>query len=643
MAKMRDSELTRIERVDMEEVQDEEAEREEAKLLGIDKVNDNKSLGYQEDEFIRRDLQKEMDKDELKRSQRRNQLELRHSQQNLGRNRYERVDRTILDPGSMTKQELEEYYEKAVNSSSLFLIAFSNRTHYDGYKTWANRTVDSAVQSANNGPSWRNSSIGGVKTKSNSENGEERYGVTNGPAGGSTDVMDVKSVDGVEVNKNYSGSEFDDLSNDYTVSNMTNSKNESSYESEKEKRTSLSQGQVVIATWHDSEVSSASLSQKSGFPSVNSLREKGKEVNNERKKSIQRGNDSHSGNGTYSRKEGNSIKVEKQETNNSRKSFLTNSWKQIETRKDDKAESKRGTIEDGGAIEVGIENDNEADTNDDVNGDQSGSRSGAGSGDEGEESTSLDRDKTEEGKTNQGSWSGGKLGNFRSKFSGNEEGGKEWRERGVDSGHKMKEYASKTGGIGERDNAENAKSIALGESDQARVGISERDIEGGELEDDTGSVDNEDDDKEEGYDDTEVGDDGERKQKMQGNRGDNETNPTVTHELETTDEFEEGENVTDAGTKSMESQGQNRGEMAQEMAVRLGSTNYTIGEDNDGVRGHVSRPSQEEGYRGEVNGKRKSAHEPKVRGVGKSDDNDRNQSAKKKRRMARNRMVEIKR
>ena len=154
-SKSRDAELKRIERVDMEEVQDEEEEREEAKLLGIDKDNDNKSLGYREADFVMRDFQKEISDSELKRNQERNWQELRHTVQNLGR--YERVDKTIIDPGSMTKEELEEYYDKAINSSSLFLIAVSNKTRniHRGYNPW-NGTIE-ALQNkpVNYGPAQR--------------------------------------------------------------------------------------------------------------------------------------------------------------------------------------------------------------------------------------------------------------------------------------------------------------------------------------------------------------------------------------------------------------------------------------------------------------------------------------------------------
>ena len=125
--KSADDELRRIERVDMEEVRDEEEEREEAKLLGNDKDSDNKSLGYREDDFLKRDRAKETSADELRRNRQRNWLEIRHSQQNLGR--YERVDKTILDPGSMTKQELDDFYNKTSNSSSLFLLAVANGTN----------------------------------------------------------------------------------------------------------------------------------------------------------------------------------------------------------------------------------------------------------------------------------------------------------------------------------------------------------------------------------------------------------------------------------------------------------------------------------------------------------------------------------
>ena len=124
--KSADDELRRIERVDMEEVEDEEEEREEAKLLGIDKDIDSKSLGYREDGFLKRDRAKETSADELLRNQQRKWLEMRHSQQNLGR--YERVDKTILDPGSMTKQELDDFYNKTLNSSSMFMLAVVNGT-----------------------------------------------------------------------------------------------------------------------------------------------------------------------------------------------------------------------------------------------------------------------------------------------------------------------------------------------------------------------------------------------------------------------------------------------------------------------------------------------------------------------------------
>ena len=147
-----DNELKRIERVDMEEVRDEEKERKEAKLLGIDEDRDNKSLGYREEDFLRRDLEKEMSAKERNRNRKRNWLESRHSQQNL--ERYERVDKTILDPGAMTKQELEEFYNKTINSSSLFLLSVGNKTksaqwgpisQIDSIQAPANSEVDNSI------------------------------------------------------------------------------------------------------------------------------------------------------------------------------------------------------------------------------------------------------------------------------------------------------------------------------------------------------------------------------------------------------------------------------------------------------------------------------------------------------------------
>ena len=122
--------LKRFERVDMEEVLDEEKEREEIKLLGLDAGADNKTLGYKEGDFLRREQEKYGNKTGQELGQKKHLMDMLNT--TLGLGRYERVDKTILDPGSLTKAELAEFYNKTFNSSSTFIFnikRLDNLTH----------------------------------------------------------------------------------------------------------------------------------------------------------------------------------------------------------------------------------------------------------------------------------------------------------------------------------------------------------------------------------------------------------------------------------------------------------------------------------------------------------------------------------
>ncbi|XP_065070442.1 uncharacterized protein LOC135695312 [Rhopilema esculentum] len=123
-------ELKRFERVDMEEVLDEEKEREEIKLLGLDAGTDNKTLGYKEGDFLVREQRKYGNETGQELSQKKHLMDLFNT--TLGLGRYERVDKTILDPGSLTKAELAEFYNKTLNSSATFIFnieRLDNLTH----------------------------------------------------------------------------------------------------------------------------------------------------------------------------------------------------------------------------------------------------------------------------------------------------------------------------------------------------------------------------------------------------------------------------------------------------------------------------------------------------------------------------------
>ena len=129
-----DSELNRVERVDMEEVAIEQKQRELAKVYGLDHDHDNKSLGYRKEEFAK--FEEIYHRDEKRsawnKSHHRNYL--------IGENktvvRFERVDKTILDPGSISKHELQEYSDKTRNRSSTFMYVLMTKTDLtDKYET----------------------------------------------------------------------------------------------------------------------------------------------------------------------------------------------------------------------------------------------------------------------------------------------------------------------------------------------------------------------------------------------------------------------------------------------------------------------------------------------------------------------------
>eukprot|EP00794_Sanderia_malayensis_P018016 gene18016-19818_t len=122
-----EKQLYRMERVDFDEVVREEEEREETKkMAGPVDNNDGINLALKErDENA--SINDSIETNEKKRSFRLPALTNVYPEQVVAR--HERVDKTILDPGSMTKEELNEYFNKTLNSTSVFmyrLVGFNN-------------------------------------------------------------------------------------------------------------------------------------------------------------------------------------------------------------------------------------------------------------------------------------------------------------------------------------------------------------------------------------------------------------------------------------------------------------------------------------------------------------------------------------
>lgn len=121
-----DTELKRVERVDMEEVTIEEKQRELAKVYGLDLDHDNKSLGYGKEEFAK--FEENFDRDDKRSSGSKGKYRNDLIGENKTVVRLERVDKTILDPSSISKHEQQEYSNNKGNGSSMFMYASLNKT-----------------------------------------------------------------------------------------------------------------------------------------------------------------------------------------------------------------------------------------------------------------------------------------------------------------------------------------------------------------------------------------------------------------------------------------------------------------------------------------------------------------------------------